>query len=53
VADLNGGEQRQEGYIIRSIEFNNKNAVALVAGASGVVSLYQVRLTICSPSVKL
>ena len=35
-------ETRIEGTMIRSVEFHKKQNVALVAGSSGVVSLFQV-----------
>jgi len=41
VTDLNASS-RAEGHVIRSVKFHPKSPVGLVAGSSGVVSLYQV-----------
>ena len=35
-------ESRAEGALIQSVEFHRSHNVALVAGSSGVVSLFQV-----------
>jgi len=43
IKDLNK-ESRSEGAIIKVVEFHAKQSVALVAGNSGVATLFQVKL---------